>query len=115
MILIIACCNEIIFLQDPFTHVYMYDLGFPPPLQQKIAENFNNRCVMFYCHSFDGSQVNSFIGIFCSVHCKYLISYRPPHRVLHEYGYLVTPIAQVPTSMHGKLLQLSVFEICCTC
>lgn len=64
---------------DPFTHVYMYDLGFPPPLQQKIAENFNS-----------------------SVHCEYLISYRPPHRIMNEYGYLVTPVAQIPTSMHGS-------------
>lgn len=64
---------------DPFTHVYMYDLGFPPPLQQKIAENFNT-----------------------SVHCEYLISYRPPHRIINEYGYLVTPVTQIPTSMHGS-------------
>lgn len=64
---------------DPFTHVYMYDLGFPPPLQQKIAQNFNS-----------------------SVHCEYLISYRPPHRIMNEYGYLVTPVAQIPTSMHGS-------------
>ena len=46
---------------DPFTHVYMYDLGFPPPLQQSIARKFNT-----------------------SVHGQYLISYRPPYRVIGE-------------------------------
>ena len=30
-------------LQDPFTHVYMFDLGFPPPLQESIARKFNSR------------------------------------------------------------------------
>lgn len=29
--------------QDPFTHIYMFDLGFPPPLQKSIAHKFNNR------------------------------------------------------------------------
>lgn len=64
---------------DPFTHIYMYDLGFPPPLQQSIAKKFNN-----------------------SVHAKFLISYRPPHRVIFEYEYDVELVDQVPTSMHGS-------------
>jgi len=64
---------------DPFTHVYMYDLGFPPPLQQSIARKFNT-----------------------SVHSRYLVSYRPPHRVIHEYGYEVELVDQLPTSMYGS-------------
>ena len=64
---------------DPFTHIYMYDLGFPPPLQQSIARKFNN-----------------------SIHAKYLISYRPPHRVIHEYLYQVDFVTQISTAMHGK-------------
>jgi 23S rRNA U2552 (ribose-2'-O)-methylase RlmE/FtsJ len=28
---------------NPLTHIYQYDLGFPPPLQQRIAEKFNTR------------------------------------------------------------------------
>lgn len=64
---------------DPFTHIYMYDLGFPPPLQQSIANKFNT-----------------------SVHAKYLISYRPPARVINKYGYSVEFIHQMPTSMHGS-------------
>ncbi len=57
----------------------MYDLGFPPPLQQSIARKFNS-----------------------SVHGRYLISYRPPHRVIHEYGYKVDFVDQIPTTMHGS-------------
>ena len=64
---------------DPFTHVYMYDLGFPPPLQQSIARKFNS-----------------------SVHARFLVSYRPPHRVIDEYGYAVELVEQLPTSMHGS-------------
>lgn len=58
----------------------MYDLGFPPPLQQSIARKFNS-----------------------SVHAKYLISYRPPHRVIDEYLYAVEFIDRIPTAMHGKI------------
>lgn len=57
----------------------MYDLGFPPDLQRSIANKFNN-----------------------SVHAKYLVSYRPPHRVIKEYEYQVECIDQLPTSMHGS-------------
>eukprot|EP01039_Chlorochromonas_danica_P006633 gene6633-7326_t len=64
---------------DPFTHIYMYDLGFPPPLQRSIAEKFHR-----------------------SVHARYLISYRCPRRVIDEYGYKVRPICQINTSMFGS-------------
>lgn len=57
----------------------MYDLGFPPHLQQKIAEHFNQ-----------------------STHARYLVSYRPPRRVIHEYGYAVTEIGKINTSMTGS-------------
>jgi len=64
---------------DPFTHIYMYDLGFPPPLQQSIALKFNN-----------------------SQYAQYLVSYRPPRRVIEEYGYAVEFVDKVSTSMHGS-------------
>jgi hypothetical protein len=64
---------------DPFTHVYMYDLGFPPDLQKSIANKFNQ-----------------------SVYPRYLISYRPPRRVIDEYGYEVEFIHQMNTKMYGK-------------
>mmetsp|Transcript_32796 Transcript_32796/g.55299 ORF Transcript_32796/g.55299 Transcript_32796/m.55299 type:complete len:431 (-) Transcript_32796:162-1454(-) len=64
---------------DPFTHIYMFDLGFPPPLQKSIAKKFNE-----------------------SVHAECLVSYRPPRRVIHEYGYAVDFVTQVLCSMHGS-------------
>lgn len=64
---------------DPFTHIYMYDLGFPPDLQSSIARKFNN-----------------------SRSPKYLISYRPPRRVIDEYGYEVECIHQMNTKMFGS-------------
>jgi hypothetical protein len=64
---------------DPFTHIYMYDLGFPPPLQKSIARKFNE-----------------------SIHAQYLVSYRPPHRVLDEYGYKVELVDQLSTRMFGS-------------
>lgn len=64
---------------DPFTHIYMYDLGFPPDLQKSIANKFNQ-----------------------SVYPRFLISYRPPRRVIDEYGYEVECIHQMNTKMFGK-------------
>ena len=64
---------------DPFTHIYMYDLGFPPPLQQSIARKFNS-----------------------SIYARFLVSYRPPNRVIDEYGYEVELVDQLPTAMHGS-------------
>lgn len=64
---------------DPFTHIYMYDLGFPPPLQQSIARKFNS-----------------------SVHATHLVSYRPPARVIDEYGYAVEFVDKLNTSMFGS-------------
>lgn len=64
---------------DPFTHIYMYDLGFPPELQKSIARKFNS-----------------------SVHAEYLVSYRPPRRVINEYLYSVEFLESCPTSMHGS-------------
>eukprot|EP01038_Epipyxis_sp_PR26KG_P004321 gene4321-6122_t len=64
---------------DPFTHIYMYDLGFPPSLQKSIARKFNQ-----------------------STHARYLISYRPPNRVINEYLYEVEAAGHMITSMHGS-------------
>lgn len=64
---------------DPFTHIYQFDLAFPPDLQSQIAKKFNE-----------------------SIHSKYLISFRPEYRVVDEYGYNVKLITSVKTSMHGS-------------
>lgn len=36
-----------------------------------------------------------------SKYARYLVSYRPPHRVMGEYGYSVEPVTQILTSMFG--------------
>mmetsp|Transcript_7722 Transcript_7722/g.11463 ORF Transcript_7722/g.11463 Transcript_7722/m.11463 type:complete len:419 (-) Transcript_7722:36-1292(-) len=64
---------------DPFTHIYMYDVGFPSFLHMKIAEYFNN-----------------------STHAQYMVSYRPPRRIIKEFGYQVIEIGSINTSMTGS-------------
>ena len=66
---------------DPFTHIYMFDVGFPPALQQRIARKFNG-----------------------SAYADYLISYRAPYLVINQYGFDVEFMEQLSTSMHGKQL-----------
>ncbi|EWM22673.1 hypothetical protein Naga_100023g16 [Nannochloropsis gaditana] len=63
---------------DPFTHVYMFDIGFPPTLFYEIADRFNI------------SQ------------CPFLICYHGPKLIVDRYGFDVTLISQVQTSMHGS-------------
>ena len=36
------------------------------------------------------------------MHAEFLVSYRPPYRVMEEYGYDVEPVCQQPTNMHGS-------------
>lgn len=38
---------------------------------------------------------------FGSYHAQYLVSYRPPRRVIREYGYHVEYLLKTNTSMHG--------------
>ena len=63
---------------DPFTHVYMFDIGFPPRLFHQLAEMFNN------------SQ------------SEYLICYHAPRLMIDDYGFNIELIHQTPTSMHGS-------------
>lgn len=63
---------------DPFTHVYMFSIGFPPPLWLKLAEMWNQ------------SQA------------PYLICYHSPKDIIHCYEFNVELIAQTQTSMHGS-------------
>lgn len=65
---------------DPFTHIYMYDLGFPPSLQESIARKFNS-----------------------SVHARYLVSYRAPRLIIDAYHYHVESVCHINTTMFGKL------------
>ncbi|KAL7539077.1 hypothetical protein ACHAXR_009016 [Thalassiosira sp. AJA248-18] len=63
---------------DPFTHVYMFDIGFPPRLFHLLAEMFNK------------SQ------------SEYLICYHGPKLMIEDYGFDIELIVQTPTSMHGS-------------
>mmetsp|Transcript_15582 Transcript_15582/g.28320 ORF Transcript_15582/g.28320 Transcript_15582/m.28320 type:complete len:433 (-) Transcript_15582:221-1519(-) len=63
---------------DPFTHVYMFDIGFPPALFLKLGEMFNRSA------------------------SPYLICYHGPKLMIEEYGFDVELIVQAPTSMHGS-------------
>lgn len=63
---------------DPFTHVYMFDIGFPPRLFKQLAEMFNQS------------------------HSPYLICYHGPKLMIDRYGFNVELIVQSSTSMHGS-------------
>eukprot|EP00551_Chaetoceros_affinis_P018900 CAMPEP_0203716554 /NCGR_PEP_ID=MMETSP0092-20131115/1181_1 /ASSEMBLY_ACC=CAM_ASM_001090 /TAXON_ID=426623 /ORGANISM="Chaetoceros affinis, Strain CCMP159" /LENGTH=308 /DNA_ID=CAMNT_0050595133 /DNA_START=275 /DNA_END=1201 /DNA_ORIENTATION=+ len=63
---------------DPFTHVYMFDIGFPPKLFKQLADMFNRS------------------------HSPYLICYHGPRLMIDRYGFNIELIVQAPTSMHGS-------------
>jgi hypothetical protein len=66
---------------DPFTHVYMFSIGFPPELWLKLAEMWNNS---------DKST------------CQYLVCYHGPKDIICSYQFDVDLITQLSTSMHGS-------------
>jgi len=63
---------------DPFSHVYMFDIGFPPKLFKQLGKMFNR------------SQ------------SPYLICYHGPRLMVDRYGFDVELIIQASTSMHGS-------------
>lgn len=63
---------------DPFTHVYMFSIGFPPPLWVQLSEMWNKSL------------------------SPYLICYHSPKDIITAYGLNVDLIAQTQTSMHGS-------------
>ena len=65
---------------DPFTHVYMFSVGFPPALWKRLATIWNN------------SNPNT---------CQYLICF-VPEKKLEEYDFAVEFVAEADTSMHGS-------------
>ena len=66
---------------DPFTHVYMFSIGFPPNLWIELSKKWNR--------SDKGS-------------CQYLICYNGPKNIIDCYEFDVELIAQLSTSMHGS-------------
>lgn len=66
---------------DPFTHVYMFSIGFPPHLWIELSKMWNR------------SDAGS---------CQYLICYAGPKNIIDCYEFDVELLAQTPTSMHGS-------------
>ena len=63
---------------DPFTHVYMFSIGFPPSLWNKLA------------------------GIWNKSTSPYLICFNAPRVIAEEYGFDVELLAKTETTMHGS-------------
>jgi hypothetical protein len=64
---------------EPFTHVYMFDVGFPPAVLVSLANAFNlSRTV------------------------QALVSFTRPDKVISVYGFAVDLITQVATRMSGS-------------
>ncbi|KDO26937.1 hypothetical protein SPRG_07650 [Saprolegnia parasitica CBS 223.65] len=80
--------NPVIFTQgditdalslEPFSHVYSFDVGFPPAVMAHVAECFNE-----------------------SASARYFISFHQPRKVLEQYGFEVDEIGRLGTSMAGS-------------
>mmetsp|Transcript_20396 Transcript_20396/g.56320 ORF Transcript_20396/g.56320 Transcript_20396/m.56320 type:complete len:437 (-) Transcript_20396:332-1642(-) len=63
---------------DPFTHVYMFSIGFPPALWISLAEMWNRST------------------------SPYLICFHSPKDVVDYYDFEVELLDKTPTSMHGS-------------
>lgn len=63
---------------DPFTHVYMFDIGFPPYLFDTLAQMYKRS------------------------KSKYLICYHSPRIMIDRYGFDIELICKEATSMHGS-------------
>jgi len=63
---------------DPFTHVYMFDIGMPDVIFDHMSSMFN------------------------SSQSQYLVSYQPPRRIVGRHGFEVDLICQMGVKMHGS-------------
>jgi len=64
---------------EPFTHVYMFDVGFPPSVLVSLANAFN-----------------------LSKTVQALVSFTRPEKVISVYGFAVELITQIRTRMNGS-------------
>lgn len=64
---------------EPFTHVYMFDVGFPADVMISIANSFNR-----------------------SKSVQALVSFKRPKKVISVYGFAVELIDQITTRMDGS-------------
>ncbi|CAM9967254.1 unnamed protein product, partial [Scytosiphon promiscuus] len=70
----ILSCNTF----DPFTHVYMFDIGFPPSTLKEIAKKFNRS------------------------KARHLVSYQVPKKVMDVYLFDVDLVCQQPLNLTGS-------------
>lgn len=63
---------------DPFTHVYMFDIGFPPVLFAKLSDMWNRS------------------------KSEFMICYHGPRLMIDRYEFNLELLHQAPTSMHGS-------------
>ena len=63
---------------DPFSHVYAFDVGFPPELLLSLGRKFN------------------------ASRCGHYVSYQNPRRFLGDYGFHCELEDQLSVSMHGS-------------
>jgi len=63
---------------SPFSHVYMFSIGFPPPLWLSLVASFNRSS------------------------SPWLICYHGPRQIIEKHGFNVELVVQMPTSMHGS-------------
>lgn len=63
---------------DPFTHVYMFSIGFPPTLWCELSEMWNRSS------------------------SSYLICFHGPKDTISSYEFAVELVVQTSTSMHGS-------------
>ncbi|DAZ93126.1 TPA: LOW QUALITY PROTEIN: hypothetical protein N0F65_009702, partial [Lagenidium giganteum] len=63
---------------DPFTHIYSFDVGFPPGVMDQYAQIFNRSTA------------------------KFLASFHSPRKITEMYGFNVESIGRVNTSMAGS-------------
>lgn len=64
---------------EPFSHVYMFDVGFPPDVLVSIANTFNQ-----------------------STTARTLVSFKGPREVIGKYGFAVKEIGGITTRMCGS-------------
>lgn len=65
---------------NPFTHVYMFDIGFPPVLFEHIRQCLER-----------------------SSTAEFLLCYHRPSIMIYRYGYKLEFLEQLATSMHGAM------------
>jgi len=64
---------------NPFSHVYMFDVGFPPDALVSLANSFNK-----------------------STTTQVLVSFQKPKKIIEVYGFAVRCIGNIKTTMCGS-------------